>query len=227
MAEYTALVEAGNAIVELLRERMTPEPISNGELIALRSPHESENSQLTVWLFHIEEDSHNTQAGYYQYSKDVQRIQPSNFQLSFLITAHSKAPANMREADQYRIVGSALQVIKDEPLLEAKFLSGSLLETNAQLHLSVERPNFDQMIKIWNNTASPYKLSVVCKAVSVAIDSKRMRRVGRVSDVAISFDQSQHARETDSRAAKLEQNGIRPKEKQAGKPTGPAGGGHD
>ena len=197
MAEYTALVEAGNALVELLRERMTPEPISNGELIALRSPHESENCQLSVWLFHIEEDSHNNQAGYYQPSKEIQRIQPSNFQLNFLITAHSKAPSNLREADRYRIIGSALQVIKDEPLLGKRFLSGSLLETGAQLHLSVERPNFDQMIKIWNNNASPYKLSIICKALSVAIDSKRTRRVGRVSDVAISVDQKPHARDAE------------------------------
>ena len=191
MAEYTALVEAGNALVELLRERMTPEPIHNKELIALRSPHESENSQLTVWLFHIEEDQHNTQAGYYQYTKDIQRIQPSSYQLSFLITAHSKAPAQLKEADQYRIIGSALQIIKDQPVLEKKYLQGSLLDTEAQLHLSVERPNFDQIVKIWNNTAAPYKLSIVCKVASIAIDSKRMRTVGRVSDVSLQFDEKE------------------------------------
>lgn len=30
MADYTAFVEAGNGLVELLRENMTPEPISSG-----------------------------------------------------------------------------------------------------------------------------------------------------------------------------------------------------
>lgn len=189
MADYTALVEAGTGLVELLRDYMTPEPISNRELISLCSPHESENNQLTVHLFHIEEDMHNNQAGYYQYSRDIQRIQPTSYQLSFLITAHSKAPAQMREADQYRMIGAAAQAIKDQPVLNKKYLQGSLLDTNAELHLSLERPNFDQMIKIWNNTASPYKLSVVCKIISVAIDSKRMRAVQRVSDVTISVDE--------------------------------------
>jgi hypothetical protein len=193
VAEYTALVEAGNALVELLRERMTPEPISNPELIALQSPHASENSQLTIWLFHIEDDQRGVQAGYQQYSRDVQRIGPSNIQLNFLITAHSKAPAQLREADQYRMIGAAIQVIKDEPLLEGRYLSGSLLETNAELHLSLERPNFDQMNKIWNNTASPYKLSIVCKMIGVLIDSKRTRRVSRVSDVSIAVNQKPDA----------------------------------
>lgn len=38
MADYTALVEAGNALVELLRENLTPEPVDNRETIALCSP---------------------------------------------------------------------------------------------------------------------------------------------------------------------------------------------
>jgi len=185
MADYTAIVEAGGALVELLRARMTPEPIGSPELIALRSPHESENAQLTVWLFHIEEDQHNQQAGYYQYARDIQRVHPSRFQLSFLITAHSKAPAQLKEADQYRMIGSALQVLKDHPVLDKQYLAGSLLVTEAELHLSVERPNFDQIIKIWNNTASPYKLSIVCKVTGVSIDSKRTRRVGRVGEVTV------------------------------------------
>lgn len=195
MAEYTALVEAGNALVELLRDNMTPEPISTRELISLCSPYESENNQLTVYLFHIEEDQHNAAAGYYQHTKDVEKIQPARYQLSFLVTAHSKAPAQLKEADRYRMVGSVAQIIKDHPVIEKRYLSGSLLDTNAELHLTLERPNFDQMLKIWNNTTTPYKLSAVCKVMSVEIDSKRMRRISRVGDVAISLDAQSSSRE--------------------------------
>ena len=65
MAEYTAFVEAGNGLVELLRENMTPEPISKRDLISLCSPHESENNQVTVYLFHIEEDKQSAPNGGY------------------------------------------------------------------------------------------------------------------------------------------------------------------
>lgn len=196
MADYTALVEAGNALVELLRDNMTPEPISKRELISLCSPHESENNQLTVYLFHIEEDQQSAPGGgYVQQSRDVQRMSPSRFQLSFLITAHSKAPAQLREADQYRMLGSAIQILKDHPVMDKQYLQGSLLDTAAVSHISVERPNFDQMIKIWNNTSKPYKLSVVCKMDGILIDSKRMRRVARVADVAITVDEKPQPRE--------------------------------
>ena len=74
-------------------------------------------------------------------------------------------------------------------------MQGSLLDTGAAIHISVERPNFDQMIKIWNNTTKPYKLSIVCKLEGILIDSKRTRRVARVGDVAIALDEKAGIRE--------------------------------
>lgn len=130
-----------------------------------------------------------------QQTRNMQRMAPSRFQLSFLITAHSKAPAQLREADQYRMLGAAIQVLKDQPVLDRKYLQGSLLDTGAAIHISVERPNFDQMIKIWNNTTKPYKLSIVCKLEGILIDSKRTRRVARVGDVAIALDEKAGIRE--------------------------------
>lgn len=196
MADYTAFVEAGNGLVELLRDNLTPEPISKRELISLCSPHESENNQLTAYLFHIEEDQQGAPGGgYVQQSRELQRMAPARFQLSFLVTAHSKAPAQLREADQYRMLGAAVQVLKDHPTLSRQYLQGSLLDTGAVVHISVERPNFDQMVKIWNNTSKPYKLSLVCKLDGVLIDSKRTRRVARVADVAIALDEKPQARE--------------------------------
>ena len=195
MADYTALAEAGEGLVELLRDHLTPEPISKRELISLCSPHESENNQLTVYLFHIEEDQQSASGGYVQQSRDLQRMSPSRFNLSFLITAHSKAPVQLREADQYRMLGAAIQVIKDHPLLEQQYLGGSLADTNAVIHLSVERPNFEQMTKIWSNTSKPYKLSIVCKASGVVLESKRTRRVSRITDVQIDVAQRTPPRE--------------------------------
>ena len=189
MADYTALVEAGNALVELLRDRLTPEPISNRELISLCSPYENENNQLTVYLFHLEEESQGSLQGYQPVSRDMERMRPTEMTANFLITAHSKAPAQMREADQYRMMGAAIQAVKDMPILEEPFLSGSLAEESARLRLNVERPNMDQMMKIWNNNSKPYKLSIVVRVSGISIESKRTRRIRRVTDVQIGTSQ--------------------------------------
>lgn len=189
MADYTALVEAGSALVELLRDNLTPEPIGNRELIALCSPHESENNQLTLYLYQVEEDTQGVQSGYYKVAQDRERIRPARYNLRFLVTAHSKAPAQLKEADQYRMVGAALQVLRDHPVIDQQYLPGSLAEQNAQIRVVLEKTTQDQLLKIWNNTSTAYKLSFVVLLTGVEIDSKRERRFTRVTDVSIDTQQ--------------------------------------
>ena len=152
---------------------------------ALCSPHENENNQLTLYLYHLEEESPNMNAGYYQADRDVQRIRPARYSLHYLVTAHSKAPAQMREAEQQRIIGAVLQVVRDNPVIPARYLSGSSAQENAELHLLVERVPMEQMLKIWNNTSKDYKLSFSLMLTGVTINSRVERRVPRVTEVTI------------------------------------------
>ena len=188
MADYTALTEAGMALVELLRENLTPEPLGNREMINLCSPHESENNQLTLYLYHIEEDSQNMTSGYFSVDSSTERMQPARYILHFLMTPHSKAPAQMKEADQYRIMGAALQTLRDNPVIPQRHLSGSLAAENAQLHILLDKMPMEQLLKIWNNTSKDYKLSVVVTVTGVTVDSKRIRRTSRVTEVIIGTD---------------------------------------
>ena len=185
MADYTAFVEAGTALEALLRDHLTPEPLGDRELIGLGSPHESENRQLTLYLYHIEEDSPNLSAGYYQADRDLQRIRPARFTLRYLITAHSKAPGQLKEADQHRILGAAIQTLRDHPVIPQKYLTGSTAEERAELHVALERTPLEQLLKIWNNTSRDYRVSFVATVSGVTIRSRRERRVTRVTQVEI------------------------------------------
>ena len=185
MADYTAFVEAGNALVELLRDNLTPEPLANRELISLCSPHENENNQLTLYLYHIEEESQNLTSGYYQANRDFQRKMPAQFILRYLLTAHSKAPVQLREADQHRIMGAVNQVIRDNPVIPQRYLTGSSAEERAELHVMMEKTPLEQLLKIWNNTSKEYKLSMSVMITGVTIDSRHERRTPRVTDVEL------------------------------------------
>ncbi len=185
MADYTALTEAGSALVELLRENLTPEPIGNRELINLCSPHESGNNQLTLYLYQIEEDSQGVVAGYYSVDNETERMRGAQYILHFLLTPHSKAPEQMREADQYKILGAAVQTLRDNPVIPQRLLGGSIAAENAEIHIQIEKTNMEQLLKIWNNTTKDYKASVAVTLTGVNIDSKRTRRVSRVKEVII------------------------------------------
>lgn len=192
LADYTAIVEAGNAVVDLLRDNLTPEPLGNRELIALCSPHESENNQLTLYLYHIEEENQNMTSGYYQLDQTTQRRAAAQFTLRYLVTAHSKAPVQLRQADQHRIVGAAIQTLRDNPVMPQRYLAGSLAEEHAQLHLAVEKVPLEQLLKIWNNTSKEYKLSFVLMVTGVTIASKRKRQVTRITDFEVSINPETH-----------------------------------
>ena len=189
MADYTALVEAGNGLVELLRDNLTPEPIANREVIALCSPHEPENNQLTLYLYQVEEDTQGVQSGFYQADRNTLRKRPTKYNLRFLVTAHSKAPVQLKEADQYRMIGAALQVLKDHPVIDAKYLAGSLAEQDATINVVLEKTSQDQLLKIWNNTSNNYKLSFVVLLSGIEIESRTERRISRVTDVEIHTNQ--------------------------------------
>ena len=192
MADYTAIVEAGNAIVELLRDNLTPEPLGNRELIALCSPHESENNQLTLYLYHIEEENQNMTSGFYQADQNTQRRAPAQFILRYLVTAHSKAPVQLRQADQHRIIGAAIQTLRDNPVVPQRYLSGSLDEEHAQIHLAIEKVPLEQLLKIWNNTSKEYKMSFVLMVTGVTIASRRKRQITRITDFEVSVNPDTH-----------------------------------
>lgn len=189
MADYTAFYEAGNALVEMLRDSLTPEPVSDREAISLCSPHESENNQLTLHLYEVQEESQNVNDGYYQVDRDTQRRAPARYVLRYLATAHSKAPAPLKEADQHRVMGALAQTLRDNPVIPARYLTGSSAEERAELHLMLERTNIEQLLKLWNNTSKDYKLSVVISVSGVTINSGRERRAPRVTEVIIGSEE--------------------------------------
>ena len=189
MADYTAIYEAGNALVEMLRDALTPEPVSKREMISLCTPYESDNNALTVHLFHMEEDRQNGMPRYVQAGIDKMKMEPTELFAYFLITAHSKAPLQVREADIYRILGATIQAVADSPIIERKYLSGSLDSDDTQIFVSVENYDMEKMQKIWNNPQIPYKPSVVVKVSGIAIESKRIKKVSRVMDADFAVEQ--------------------------------------
>lgn len=195
MADYTAVYEAGSALVELFRRTMTPEPIRKPELIGLASPYEPEDLQLTVHLVHMEDASSGAASGYVQESVNVQRRAPLPVKLTYLITAHSKAPVQNRAADEQRIMGRVLQVLRDNTQLSGDMLSGSLFKHESRLNITLSKANFEQMTKFWVSSAKPYKLSAACQVTPVNIDSNLIRTVGRVKDIRITLDETPVRRE--------------------------------
>ncbi len=192
MAEYTAIFEAAEAVAELLRREMTPEPISKPELIGLCTPFEPEDFQLTVYLYALEEEAHRRQSPYafQTEGRDAQRMPPLALNLHLALTAHSKAPVQTRAADEYRILGRAMQVVRDHPDL-APYCGGSLAASGQPVRLSLEndRERQEALQRAWSGSNKPYKLSFSCRVETVLLDSERVRSVARVRHIRIETEE--------------------------------------
>lgn len=192
MADYNAIYEIGQSIVELLQRETTPEPIQNKEAIGLAMPHEPEDYQLTVWIYDIEEiNETGLSAGYKRdpLNPNIEVYSPMQLKCYLLITAHSKAPIQVRLSDEYRVIGRAIQVIRDNPLLMTNNLVGSLKIDNKPLQIQLNKLSVDELSKIWNNANKPLNPSFGV-VVNISMESKRTRVIGsRVRDADISLIQ--------------------------------------
>lgn len=192
MGSSNAIAEAGMSLVNMFKKNMTPEPIASPESIGLCMPQEPEDFQLTVWIYNFEEQKGGPNAvGFHSDPTDpaLERYSPMQVKLYMLVTAHSKAPPQTRSADEYRIIGRAMQLVRDNPIIEPEYLEGSLAGDDSPLNIEVLKLTPDDLTKIWNNASKPVKMSFGV-SVSVQVESNRVRPMGaRVSEAQIEVGQ--------------------------------------
>ncbi len=178
MTEYTAIYEAGESLAALLRNELTPEPVAKKENIGLCEPQSPEDMQLTIWIYNIEmiKDS-GTRTGFQPDPVDPsqERFAPMQMKLHVLISAHSKAPAIQKCADEYRILGRAMQVVRDFPAIPREHLRGSISEQSEPVLMEIIKLSGEELSRIWNNSSKTIKPSFAVDISQVFMQSNRVR----------------------------------------------------
>lgn len=193
MTDYTAIYEAGESISEMLRGEMSPEPIAVKEQIGICEPQAPEDFQLTIWIYNIEEQKDTgLRAGYIIDSENptIERFAPVQLKLHALISAHSKAPAIQKYSDEYRIIGRAIQVLRDNPSIPTEYLRGTLADQTEPVLIELVRLNSEELSRIWNNSQKTVRPSVGVDISQVFIKSNRTKTIApRVSSAEFTANQ--------------------------------------
>ncbi len=184
MAGYTIIADIGNAIVKLLRDYLVPGIIINTENIGLCTPSDRGDIILGVNLYDIKE-SQDIIPGDMQAKGTRQLKYPSTFfNLYYMITAYSNSDIKFRAAEEYKIIGRVLQVLKDHPTFTAEQLGGELASSQFAPRIELLQLENDEKMKLWNIPNMPYRLSLFYKVYPVEIESDRVKEVTRVVDAA-------------------------------------------
>nr|WP_269671040.1 DUF4255 domain-containing protein [Paenibacillus sp. 481] len=160
--------------MKLLRNELTPYPITQPELIGLASPADKGDLSLSLFLYNIRESVEYRQAGMVQRGSG----QPMAVELFYLMTAHSNADLSTRALDEHRILGRAMQVLYDNGIIGGSTLQGTLSEHNESVRIVREHLPFDMMTSLFPHI--PYKLSVSYLVGPVYLDSARSNPMKRV-----------------------------------------------
>ncbi|MGE5372779.1 MAG: Pvc16 family protein [Solirubrobacterales bacterium] len=161
ISAYTAFGDAGNTLVDLLRDSLTPGLIQNPEMIGLCSPADKGDLRLTVYPYSIKEN------------REFRRgsgMPVKSYTGYYLLTAHSKAEIQLRAFDEAAILGGAIQTLANNGIIPPSYLRGSLLQQDEELKMAQYYIAPEEMSKIWFFPNIPYKLSVGFMVWPIVLD---------------------------------------------------------
>lgn len=177
--KYTAIAEVSEAIVELIKKNVVPDIIPKADLIGLCSPAANGDFLLGVYLYSIEESEKFRLSGRQNTQLYYQKYPPIVLDLYYMVTPYYKSDVKFCARQEQIILGKVVQIINDNSSIFAN--SGQPVE------LEFINPSLDDRQKIWNGN-SAYKTSLFICARAVIVESSKVKKVSRVTDISVQTD---------------------------------------
>ena len=187
MAGYTAIVDVGNMLVQLLKDEMVPDVISGSHGIGLCSPNDKGDFALGIHLYDIRECEEVRTSGMLNTGWDRQQFPPMFVSLYYMITAYSDSDLKFRAAEEQRILGRAMQILYDHAVVPSGLLSNRL--SGLECRIELMNPELDEKLKLWNTPDTPYKASLFYRVTPVEVESARTRSVTRVTSITYCIEE--------------------------------------
>lgn len=181
MGYYTSIADVGAMMVKLLKENMCPEPILHPEHIGLASPADKGELSLSLFLYNIRESGEYRGNEVIVNNSGAIQYPPLSLNLYYLMTAHSSSDVTSRSYDESRILGRAMQVFFDNPILVKTSQFGGMTDSQEEVRIMLNNMPMEEMMKLWTFPNLPLKLSVGYMVGPVNIDSTRIKSKARVT----------------------------------------------
>jgi hypothetical protein len=186
MSDYTAIADVGDTLVELLRVNI--QDLIPADSIALVSPGEIEgkdNIRLSLFLYQVSENTYLKNMEMENLGASRLKAPPLALELYYMLTSYPSPgiqDRTERTEEEHSILGRAMQILYENPVLTGSALKGSLSAYDTELHVIVTSMSLDDMSKIWSTFKEKSFRPSVCYLVTpVKIESSREKRITRVT----------------------------------------------
>ena len=186
MSTYEAIGEVGKSLKRLIWSNISDLDLGtdigeNG--ITLTSPEEDNNGKLSIFLYHIVEDSYQRNQGMLPVDSRSLKKTPTSLRLFYMITPHLGGVPQDRALREHFLIGKIIQIFSDNPVLRSPFLEGPL--AGETLKLIPNTLSIDEINKFWSiiSKSKPYLLSIYYEVAPVRIESTCKVETTRVASV--------------------------------------------
>ncbi len=192
MGNFTVIADVGQGIVNLLRQHITTEGILRKEQIGLCSLRESGDYRLGICLYDIQECSQLPYEGRRMRGEDQQINASMYLDLYYIILPFMNSDWRYRSAEEQRLLGKTLQVLRDFPLLDPVTYETENCVDSHTIQLELLCLGLEEQTRIWNSLNENRRNAVYCRAAAVELESTRIRRIKRVEEIQIRMKGGAH-----------------------------------
>ena len=190
MAKYSIIADIGKGIMNMLRDKLVPEPIDKPEYIGICEPRNRGNFIVGIHPYDIKEDRN----GQHQAKTTLPdgRVQdpPAMIEVYYMISVCSKAEMDTKATDEARIIGKIIQVMNDNPKIPDRYMPQTADYPRELVPISTLPLEMEEKVKVWTMFGESYKLSVFYVVGPVAIDSQNIRKpIKRVESILLGSTQ--------------------------------------
>lgn len=164
MSTYEVISEVSKTFKQILEDNMTTTPLS----ITISTPDEEisdSTNRINLFLYQVLENAQLKNQDWQMNNPTTMKPPSLSLNLFYLLTPYPQNPNDYTNA--HLILGEAMQVLFDHPVLTSTYLNQAAEETK----LILNPVSIDEMTKIWSAINKPYRLSVSYEVSVAQIDS--------------------------------------------------------
>lgn len=171
MSASTAIGMVGESLIDFLESEMSILPQVNVTLLAPDEPGGG-NRRVNLFLYKVVENCFLKNAHWQVSRTDSRQITPPPLSLSlfYLMTAYAPSDPQTGNASAHEILGDAMRVFYQDPIVPDIYLVPGLSDAREQLKISQNQVDLDELSKVWTTFGEPYRLSVSYEISVVQLD---------------------------------------------------------
>lgn len=158
------------------------------EVTILAPDEHGSDRRVNLFLYRVEENPFLRNADPHV-DPATQRLLPTPVSLGlyYLMTAYAPNDALTGNSTAHQILGEAIRVFHDHPVLPAEYLESGLQDAREELRIVHQPLDPEELSRIWSTFDQPFRLSVLYRVGTVQLDAAaalqqpvpaRVRRVG-------------------------------------------------